>query len=227
MRKNPARARSRVRSSGRRRAASIWSRSARIRGRNVRATTISPQGSTRSFDQISAVSLRVPHRPAADPPWMKPAFHFCHCEAPAGAAAISSSQSLLHRDCFASLAMTTRASAEVLFSCEDPRTAARPRRAFRGDEAISTRRALRGPRLLRGACPRAAHRADPWARNDNPRRLFNLIEISASSRSGRAWRRSRRRSCGGCRRADGRAPSGCIPANPARCRPDAGSPRPT
>ena len=48
-----------------------------------------------------------------------------------------------------------------------------------------------------------------------------------SSRNGRAWPRSRRRSCAGSPPADGRAPFGCIPESPARCRPDAGSRKPT
>jgi hypothetical protein len=48
-----------------------------------------------------------------------------------------------------------------------------------------------------------------------------------SSQSGRAWRRCRRRSSCGWPPANGRAPFGCIPASPARCRRGAGSPSPT
>jgi DNA-binding XRE family transcriptional regulator len=58
-----------------------------------------------------------------------------------------------------------------------------------------------------------------------PTRALHMA--SANSRSGRAWRRSRRRSYAGSPRADGRALSGCIPANPAKCRRGAESPRPT
>ena len=41
-------------------------------------------------------------------------------------------------------------------------------RGAAGGEAILIGVDTIGPRLLRGACPRAARSADPWARNDDP-----------------------------------------------------------
>jgi Group II intron, maturase-specific domain len=72
--------------------------------------------------------------------------------------------------------------------------------------------------------PRTAlrSRGEGWVRGSAYRDGSGL-----SSRSGRAWPRSRRRSCGGCLRAGGRARARCILANRARCRPGAESPRPT
>jgi hypothetical protein len=76
-------------------------------------------------------------------------------------------------------------------------------------------RPIRSPVAVQAPAASPGHSAD------------SLRPFIANSRSGRALRRCRRRSSCGSPPADGRALSGCIPANPARSRRDAGSPTPT